>query len=323
MKKISVYVPQNAVIEAITPAYRLFNTANHFLQSMGKKPMFDVEYVGLQKNVSTNDGEYLVKTNRLLQEVKKTDLVVIPALYGNMQDAVKANSKAIEWLQQMHSRGAEIASLCVGAFLLGATGLVNGKKCSTHWAYYDEFIKTFPEVEITEGTVITDEGKIYSSGGANSLWNLLLYLLEKYANRDTAILAAKYFAIDIDRNNQGAFTIFNGQKDHKDKDVLKLQQYIEKRFANKLTIDELSKHAAMSRRSLERRFKEATHNTVIEYIQRVRMEAAKRNFEATRKNVNEVMYDVGYSDTKAFRDIFKRITGLTPVEYRNKYYKED
>ena len=199
--------------------------------------------------------------------------------------------------------------------------MADGKKCSTHWAYYDEFRQRFPQVEIVDGAVITDEGRLYSSGGANSLWNLLLYLLEKYTDRGTAIMTAKYFAIDIDRNSQAAFTIFTGQKDHNDKDILRVQKFIEENFQEKITVDELADMVNTSRRSFERKFKQATNNTPVEYMQRVRIEAAKRSFEASRKNVAEVMYDVGYTDTKAFRDLFKKITGLTPVEYRNKYNK--
>jgi transcriptional regulator GlxA family with amidase domain len=117
------------------------------------------------------------------------------------------------------------------------------------------------------------------------------------------------------------FTIFTGQKDHNDPEILQTQQFMEKNYSDKLTIDELAGKVNLSRRSFERRFNKATNNTVIEYIQRVRIEAAKRSFEASRKNITEVMFDVGYSDTKAFRDVFKKITGLTPIEYRNKYSK--
>jgi transcriptional regulator GlxA family with amidase domain len=321
MKHISVFVPQQAVIEAITPAYRTFKTANDFLKAMGKKPLFEVEYVGMKNQVITNDGEYSVKTDRLLKDLKKTDLLVLPAIYGNVAQALKANEQAIPHIRRLHSKGSEVASLCIGAFLLAETGLVNGKKCSTHWAYYSEFKERYPEVEIVDGAVITDEGNIYSSGGASSLWNLVLYLLEKYSDRDTAILASKYFAIDIDRNSQAAFTIFTGQKDHKDGEVLKAQAYIEENFQQKITVNELADKVAVSRRTFERRFKQATNNTPVEYMQRVRIEAAKRSFEASRKNVSEVMFDVGYTDTRAFRDVFKKITGLTPVEYRNKYSK--
>ena len=321
MKKISVYVPESAVIEAVTPAYRAFKTANDFLKASGKKPLFDVEYVGLKKTVSTNDGEYAVKINRILKEVTKTDVVILPALYGDIDHAIKANARAIPWIQQMYMRGSEVASLCIGAFLLAETGLADGKKCSTHWAYCDVFRQRFPQVEIVDGAVITDEGRLYSSGGANSLWNLVLYLLEKYTDRGTAIMTAKYFAIDIDRNSQAAFTIFTGQKDHNDKDILRVQKFIEENFQERITVDELADMVNTSRRSFERKFKKATNNTPVEYMQRVRIEAAKRSFEASRKNVAEVMYDVGYTDTKAFRDLFKKITGLTPVEYRNKYNK--
>lgn len=214
-----------------------------------------------------------------------------------------------------------MASLCVGAFLLASTGLLNGKKCSTHWGFQSEFKEMYPDVEVVEGSIVTEENRIYSSGGANSYWNLLLYLVEKYTNRETAILASKYFAIDIDRDSQAAFAMFKGQKNHKDVEVLKAQEYIEKNIHEKMTTDELAKICAMSRRSFERRFKEATNNSVLEYIQRIKIEAAKRQFETSRKNINEVMYDIGYTDSKAFRDLFKKLTGLTPIEYRNKYNK--
>lgn len=321
MKRISVYVPECAVIEAITPAYRLFKTANDFLVAAGKAPMFDVEYVGLQKEIYSNDGEYVIKVNRLIGNVSKTDLVIIPALYGDIECALEKNAQAVKWLQQVYQKGSELASLCIGAFLLAETGLLEGKKCSTHWASYQIFRERFPGVEMVEGAVITDEGRLYSSGGANSLWNLLLYLLEKYTNRDMAISLSKYFAIDIDRNSQAAFTIFTGQKDHRDNEILQAQMMIEKVYTEKITVNDLADKVNISRRSFERRFKQATNNTPIEYMQRVRIEAAKRSFEGSRKNVSEVMYDVGYTDTKAFRDVFKRITGLTPVEYRNKYSK--
>ncbi len=180
----------------------------------------------------------------------------------------------------------------------------------------------FPDVEVVEGSIVTEENRIYSSGGANSYWNLLLYLVEKYTDRETAILASKYFAIDIDRSSQAAFAMFKGQKEHKDTEIKKAQEYIEANFQDKITIDELADKFSVGRRSFERRFKKATNNTVIEYMQRVKVEAAKRSFETSRKNISEVMYDVGYTDTKAFRDVFKKITGLTPIEYRNKYNKQ-
>jgi transcriptional regulator GlxA family with amidase domain len=307
-------------MEAIADPRYMFTAANQFLESAGKAPLFEVELVGETPNVTLHDGAFSVHTDRLIDEHTTSDLIIIPALFGDMKTAVAKNSKAIPWLIHQYHQGAEVASLCVGAFLLASTGLLEGKKCSTHWAYYNEFRETFPNVEVTDGSIITEENRLYSSGGANSYWNLLLYLLEKYSDRHTAILASKYFAIDIDRNSQAAFTLFNGQKNHNDNEVKAAQEYIEAHYPEKITVDELAAKAAVSRRSFERRFKQATNNTIVEYIQRVKVEAAKRKFESSRQNINEVMFDVGYSDTKAFRGVFKKVTGLTPIEYRNKYH---
>jgi transcriptional regulator GlxA family with amidase domain len=321
MKRISVYVPENATILAVAPPYRLFKAANDFLAASGQPPLFEVEYVGLNNDVATDDGEYSIKTQRLIKDISTTDLIVIPAMSGDFDIAIQANMQAIPWIKKMHTQGTEVASLCNGAFLLAATGLLDGKKCSTHWAHFNQFREMYPKVEIVDGSVIIDEGQVYSSGGANSLWNLLLYLLEKYTDRNTAVLAAKYFAIDIDRNTQGAFTIFTGQKEHNDKEILLAQNFIEKSYQERLTVNALAETVSISQRTFERRFKQATNNTPVEYMQRVRVEAAKRSFEGSRKNVSEVMFDVGYNDTKAFRYIFKRIAGITPIEYRNKYSK--
>lgn len=321
MKRVSILVPESSVMQAIADPQYLFTTVNHFLMASGKSPLFEVELVGIKKTVKLNDGKYSVQVDKQLKEVKKTDLVFIPALFGDMSSAIAKNKSVIPWIVDQYNNGAEVASLCVGAFLLASTGLLNGKKCSTHWGFQNEFREMYPDVVLVEGNIVTEERRIYSSGGANSYWNLLLHLVEKYTNRETAILASKYFAIDIDRNSQSAFAMFKGQKDHNDKEVLQAQAYIEKNVMEKISIDELAGIAAIGRRTFERRFKQATNNSVLEYIQRIKMEVAKRTFETSRKNISEVMYEVGYSDSKAFRDLFKKITGLTPIEYRNKYNK--
>ncbi|GAA4758217.1 MULTISPECIES: GlxA family transcriptional regulator [Flavobacterium] len=321
MKNVSILVPENSVMQAIADPQYLFSAVNQFMAVSGKMPLFNVELVGLKKQVKINDGLFSINTSQLLNEVTKTDLVIIPALFGDMKTAIDANKKALPWIKEQYNNGAEVASLCVGAFLLASTGLLNGKKCSTHWGFQNEFQEMFPEVEVIDGSIVTEEQRLYSSGGAMSYWNLLLYLVEKYTDRETAILASKYFAIDIDRDSQAAFAMFKGQKNHTDEAIKQAQDFIDKNIQEKITIDELADLVSLGRRSFERRFKIATNNSVLEYINRVKIEFAKRSFESSRKNINEVMYDVGYTDTKAFRSIFKKITGLTPVEYRNKYNK--
>ncbi|MNK68538.1 HTH-type transcriptional regulator CdhR [compost metagenome] len=321
MKHVSILIPETAVIEAIADPRYLFTAVNEFLQASGKLPLFKVELVAMTKEVRLNNSLFSVHADKLLHEVENTDLIFVPAISGNVDYAMDVNRDLLPWITKHHAKGAEVASLCLGAFLLAATGLLNGRKCSTHWLFANQFKEMFPDVELVDGSIITDAQGLYSSGGANSYWNLLLYLVEKYTDRDTAILAAKYFAIDIDRESQLAFMMFQGQKGHEDAKIKKAQEFIDGNYQDKITVDQLADMLALGRRSFERRFKSATKNTVIEYIQRVKIEAAKRSFESSRKNITEVMFDVGYTDTKSFRDVFKKITGLTPIEYRNKYHK--
>ncbi|HPG09996.1 MAG TPA: helix-turn-helix domain-containing protein [Chitinophagaceae bacterium] len=322
MKHVSVIVPETAVIEAIADPRYLFTAVNQFLEMSGRPSLFTVQLVGLNNEIRLNNNSFSVHTDARIQDIKRTDLIIIPALSGDIPKAVEANKDFVPWITEQYKNGAEVASLCVGAFLLASTGLLRNKKCSTHWGFMNEFRSMYPDVELVDGHIITEEHGLYTSGGANSYWNLLLYLVEKYTDRDTAILAAKYFAIDISRESQSDFMIFRGQKDHEDEPVKNAQTFIEQNYHEKITVDQLAGMQAIGRRSFERRFKKATNNTVAEYIQRVKVEAAKRNFESSRKNISEVMFDVGYTDTKAFRTIFKKITGLTPIEYRNKYNKQ-
>lgn len=318
---VSILVPEHAVMQAIADPQYLFSMVNQLAAMEGKKPMFEVKLVGATREVKINNGTFTITATDLIDEVHQTDLIIIPALFGDMVAAVEANKTLIPWMQKHYENGAEIASLCVGAFLLASSGLLNGKKCSTHWGFQNQFKSMFPEVEVVEGNIVIEESRLYSSGGALSYWNLLLYLVEKYTDRQTAILASKYFAVDIDRQSQAAFAMFDGQKNHNDEAIKIAQDFIDKNVQEKILIDDLAQLVNVGRRSFERRFKAATNNSVLEYINRVKVEFAKRNFELNRKNINEVMYNVGYTDTKAFRTIFKKITGLTPIEYRNKYNK--
>ena len=321
MKTVSILVPESSVLQAIADPQYLFSAVNQFLAVSGKAPLFNVQLVGAKEEIKLNGGIFSVHPDLQINDVEKTDLIFIPALFGDMTTAIAQNQALIPWIQAQYEKGAEVASLCVGAFLLASTGLLDGKKCSTHWGFQNEFREMFPKVEVIDGSIITEEHRLYSSGGANSYWNLLLHLVEKYTDRETAILASKYFAIDIDRESQTTFAMFKGQKNHTDEAIKQAQEYIEKNVQDRINVDELADLVAVGRRSFERRFKSATNNTILEYIQRIKIEAAKHSFESSRKNITEVMYDVGYTDTKAFRAIFKKITGLTPIEYRNKYNK--
>lgn len=320
MKKISILIPKGQTsISNIEGTYQILMQVNSFCRMQERPEPFDIKLVGLSQQIPHSSGLFTITPDLLIDEVEKTDLIIIPALQGDFAQALELNREFIPWIIDQYKKGAEIACFCVASFFLAATGLLNGKSCSTHWIHANDFRKLYPDVKLVDDRIMTEEDRIYTSGGAYSFLNLLLYLVEKYTGRDLAILISKTFAIDIDRDSQSPFIMFKGQKGHADESIRKAQEFIEKNYQERITVDQLASMLCIGRRNLERRFRKATSNTIAEYIQRVKMEAAKMSLESSRVNVNEVMYKVGYNDTKAFRSTFKKITGLSPVQYRNKY----
>lgn len=319
MVHVSVLVPQGASPGHIDGIYDLFSEANDFL----KRQVFQIQLVGVTKEVTLKNGAFRIHTDRLIHDVKKTDLIIIPSSFQtDFPTTIEVNKEFFPWIVSQHQAGAEVASFCIASFLLAATGLLNGKSCATNWMVMDEFRQMFPAVQLITDKIIIDEQGLYSSGGGYSYVNLIIYLVEKYAGRETAIHLSKVFQIDMNRDSQSSFIIFNGQKGHGDTEIRRAQEYIEQRFQDRISIQQLSEVFNLGKRSLELRFKKATGNTVNEYVQRVKIEAAKKHLEAGRMNINEAMYDVGYTDVKTFRELFKKITGVSPAAYKKKYWQD-
>ncbi len=320
MKHISILVPKGHIsVVNIAGTHQMLSWVNEFYVQQGKVPVFDIQLVGLDNQMDLSGGLFGVKPEITIDKLIETDLIIIPAIHEDFQIAIQQNEKLVPWIMKQYRKGAEIVTLCVSAFFLASTGLLDGKPCSTHWQYADTFKKLFPNAILKNEKILTEANGIYTSGGAYAFTNLVIYLIEKYAGRETAIMAAKGFMIDIDRSSQSPFMIFSGQKNHKDEDILKAQDYIEQNYKEKISVKDVCEDASLSRRTFERRFKNATSNTVLEYLQRVKVEAAKKELEKGKKTVSEVMYEVGYNDAKAFRDVFRKITSMTPMGYLNKY----
>lgn len=320
MKHVSILVPNGHIsVVNIAGTHQMLSWVNEFLQQSGREPLFNIQLVGINERPDSGGGLFPVVPETIIDRIQKTDLIILPAIHSDFEKSLQENKNLTPWIVEQYKEGAEIVSLCISSFFLAATGLLDGKPCSTHWQSANMFRELFPDVILTDEKIVTEADGIYTSGGAYAFTNLVIYLIEKYAGRETAIMAAKGFMIDIDRSSQSPFMIFTGQKTHKDEKVLKAQDYIEQNYKDKIAVNDLSEKVALSRRTFERRFKQATSNSVLEYHQRVKVEAAKKQLEKGRKTVNEVMYEVGYSDPKAFREIFRKITDMTPLDYLNKY----
>jgi len=321
MKQVTIVVPQGDVnLSSITGTFEILTRADLFSQKMGNKPVLEVRIAGFVKELKLDVGFFSVYPVNI-KDIKKTDLVIIPSVSYDA-NLMKENAPLITWIRDQYKSGGEIASMCSGAFLLAATGLLDGRSCCTHWNMASDFKRLFPNVNLQADKLITAEKGIYTNGGGFSFLNLVLFLVEKYFDRPNAIFCSKIFQIDIDRNSQSPFHIFHKQKNHGDELVGKAQTYIEENLSEKISFEELASILAISRRNFDRRFIKATGNTPVEYLQRVKVEVAKKTLEDGRKNIYEVMNEVGYSDDKAFREVFKKITGLSPLDYRSKYNKQ-
>ena len=325
MKHLTILIPKEQTgantISCIVGAYHIFSGANEYVKANGKQQVFDIQFAGISAQSGFINGLLTIVPQVNVSAIKETDLIIIPAIKSEFQKPGKENMALVNWIHEQYKNGAEVASMCTGAYLLASTGLLDNRSCSIHWNAVDNFRKLFPKVILKAEKLITDEQGIYTNGGGYSFLNLALYLVEKFYDRQTAIYCSKIFQIEIDRKTQSDFVIFNGQKSHNDEVIKKAQDYIEHYFTEKISFESLSRKFAIGRRNFDRRFIKATGNTPLEYCQRVRIETAKKALETTRKSINEVMYEVGYSDVKAFRGVFKKITGISPLEYRSKYNK--
>ena len=319
MKHISILALSDSTINCIDSSYQILNRVNDFQRYQGKEPVYVVEIAGLTKGIKLNNGLYSINVNKTIDEIHKTDVIVIPIICGDFSKTATTNEQYRDWVITQYHNGAEIVSLCVGSFFLASTGLLKDRKCAIHWAAKNDFQAMFPGVNLIDDTIITDENGIYTCGGGYSYLNLLLYIIEKHLGREMSILASKMFEIDIERKSQNPFMIFIGQKRHEDKDVLDAQEFIENNPTETFTVDDICTKFDVARRTFERRFKKCTGNSVAEYVQRVKVEFAKKQLESGRKTVNEIIYEVGYNDIDAFRRVFKKHTDLSPVDYRKKY----
>ncbi len=319
--KIAILAFPGSVPSTVTGPYDIFTKSNAIFKSLypyytGDK--LEVSYVG--HSAEPGSSNQFLSINTALTTDEKYDLVVISAIDPDRLDEVlNTGHEMVDFIKRQYYKGAEIASICMGAFLLASTGLLNGKRATTHWIGANRFKTMFPDVSLEDDKILVDEGRIYTSGGAFTFTNLIMYLVEKYCGHDTAIMASKTMLIDLYKDPQASYSIFNLQKQHGDDQILNIQNSLETRFGGDVSMTQLASEACMSQRTFLRRFKRATGNTPIEYLQRLRIEAAKKMLESQDVPVDQISTSVGYDDYGSFLKLFKRYTSISPSAYRKRY----
>jgi len=319
MKNIALLLPYDYKLFSVAAILDVFETVNNIYTKNKKEAAFKITIIQSAEQITTHGRAFHDYPVKSLKSKLKADIILLPAFTtGDMHKTIEQNKMYIPWLQKQFKYGAEIASVCTGAYLFAASGLLNGKLATTHTDVCPDFIIEFPAVFVKPGRTITIDGRCYTSGGATTAFHLLVFLIQKYCGNEMAVKISKNFAIDINRSQQSYFSTFRPDYSHSDDMVKKIQQKIENNYRNITTIEAITKDLPASRRNIVRRFKQSTGVPPIEYLQHIRIEKAKQQLEQTNLNISEIINETGYTDPKSFRKVFVKLVGMTASEYRNK-----
>jgi transcriptional regulator GlxA family with amidase domain len=323
--KVTIVGFDGALASAITGALDMFSFAGVSWQRFNQQPpeqRFSVSIASYQQRSFECTNRLQLQANEALEDVSSTDILLIPTIGGSVEKTLQDNLMLIPHLVRLSQSGCDIASNCSGAFLLAKAGLLDGRVATTHWGYADLFGKMFPEVELRINQLITHSDNVYCAGGGMAFHNLCLMLIERYCGRDTANQVAKAHVIDVHRNHQSAYANLRLLKQHQQPQIIKIQEYIEDNYRDSLQVNELARMANTTARTLNRQFQQSVNMKPIQYIQSVRVEQAKRILESRQIPIQQLANEVGYEDSASFAKLFKKQTGLTPVQYRTKFHRD-
>ncbi|MEX0283619.1 MAG: GlxA family transcriptional regulator [Paracoccaceae bacterium] len=215
--------------------------------------------------------------------------------------------------------GCVLASICSGAFLLAETGLLDGLKITTHWRHADVLRQRHPKTIIDTDRILVDLGNIVTAGGVMAWTDLTLHMIQRFGGRKLMLNVARMFVVDPPEREQSYYASFVPNKKHTDGAIAAIQTLMQDAPGASHTVASLAAAGAMSERSFMRRFKQATGTSPVAYLQLLRVESARSRLELTRDSFERISWDMGYGDPAAFRRIFKRVSGLTPSDYRRRF----
>lgn len=326
--KIVILAANKCVVSALYGILDVFYAANYCAQQRyghGIKEHLDCQIVTIDNQTVVGYNGIEVKPTQAIDRAKAPDIIVVSSsvkpVLDCCADSVNIEQKTLveSWIKDCHQQGTLIASYCTGSFLLAECGLLAKKIATTHWKSADLFRKLYPFVRLDSEQLIVDNGDIVCSGGAMAYIDLALYLIEKSIGRVVATDCAKLMVFDPVRQKQSPYVSFQSQKEHEDQAILKAQEWLEGHFKQGISIEKLAEYVGLGSRTFKRRFKLATNETPISYLQRIRVEHVKMKLESSTDPINKIIWSAGYEDISSFRQLFKKFTGITPKEYRLKF----
>jgi transcriptional regulator GlxA family with amidase domain len=282
-------------------------------------PRFRVTAASVDGRDVRCDGPIRIKPSAAMTAIRKTDLIFVPSTGPNVDDAVERNAPVVPWLRRWHKRGASIASVCSGVTLVAAAGLLDGRRATTHWGLAEQLRQKYPKVKWMPELMVTEDRGVYCGGGVNASLDLSLYLVERFCGHDIAMQSAKALLVETPRAWQAGFAIIPLKTAHCDETISNAQEWLHENFRHDLPLDALARRVGMSLRNFVRRFKQATGDSPLIYLQKLRVAAAKRLLESDHRSIQEISDAVGYGDMAFFRSLFQRHTGVAPSAYRQRF----
>ncbi|HEY6025036.1 MAG TPA: helix-turn-helix domain-containing protein [Pseudolabrys sp.] len=306
---------------AIAPI-EIFHSAGtvwNWLQGEPQKPRFRVRIASLDGREVTAICSLGMRPNCSIHDIKKTDIIILPASGWDVMDRIAKHTALLPWLKKWHSRGAYIAGVCTGVAFLAEAGLLDGKQATTHWGVAEILRQRYPKVDWRSDQFVTEDGLLLCSGGVYASIDISLYLLEKFCGHEVALQVAKSLLLSMPRSRQAGYSVVPLSRPHSDEKVREAESYLQDHFDSDVSIEAVAGRVGMSPRNFIRRFKAATGRLPGAYIQMLRVSAAREMLEEGAASIQNVSSKIGYEDIAFFRNLFKRHTGMTPAEYRSHF----
>jgi len=291
----------------------------NILAGQQQAPPFRVTTASADGEAVECDGPLYIKPMAAIKDIHRADLIFIPTTGLSIDDVVERNAPVVPWLKRWHERGAEIASVCSGVGLVAETGMLDGRRATTHWGLAQRFREKYPRVKWMPELMVTEDHGFYCGGGVHAALDLSLYLVEKFCGHEIAMQSAKALLIDTPRAWQAGFAVVPLKTDHSDDSISNAQDWLHENFHRTFPLDAPARRVGMSLRNFVRRFKQATGDSPLAYLQKLRIAAAKRLLENDHRSIQEISGAVGYQDVAFFRSLFERHTGVSPSAYREKF----
>ncbi len=291
----------------------------NILTGTPQRPRFNVTTASTNGRAVLCDGPIHTKPMAAIHDIRSTDLIYIPTTGLSLDDVVERNASVVPWLKRWHKRGTAIASVCSGVGLVAATGMLDGKRATTHWALAQRFREKYPKVKWMPELMVTEDQNFYCGGGVHAALDLSLYLVEKFCSHEVALQTSKALLIETPRAWQAGFAVIPLKTEHNDGEITRAQDWLHENFHRTFPLEAPAHRVGMSMRNFVRRFKQATGDSPLSYLQKLRIAAAKRLLENNHRTMQEISEAVGYQDVAFFRGLFQRHTGVSPSAYREKF----